>query len=96
MSAELELLFNTGPVKHYAFSFNDLKTGKATPSPVATGSGTLLDYATLADRLGTSEGWVRRNARRTYTKDPIPTVRLGKFVRFDWEKVQTWMKRRSK
>ena len=27
----------------------------------------LLDYATLAARLGTSEGWVRRNARRTYT-----------------------------
>jgi hypothetical protein len=30
----------------------------------------LLDYATLAARLGTSEGWVRRNARRTYTPRP--------------------------
>ena len=25
----------------------------------------LLNYAKLAARLGTSEGWVRRNARRT-------------------------------
>jgi len=56
----------------------------------------LLDYATLAARLGTSEGWVRRNARRTYTRDPIPSVRLGKNVRFDWAKVEQWLKRRMK
>jgi predicted DNA-binding transcriptional regulator AlpA len=56
----------------------------------------LLNYATLAARLGTSEGWVRRNARRTYTRDPIPSVRLGKNVRFDWTKVEQWLKRRMK
>jgi predicted DNA-binding transcriptional regulator AlpA len=56
----------------------------------------LLNYATLAARLGTSEGWVRRNARRTYTRDPIPSVRLGKNVRFDWAKVEQWLKRRMR
>jgi hypothetical protein len=56
----------------------------------------LLDYATLAARLAMTEGWVRRNARRTYTRDPIPSVRLGKNVRFDWSRVEQWLKRRMK
>jgi excisionase family DNA binding protein len=56
----------------------------------------LLTYSQLAERLGTSEGWVRRNARRSYTSNPIPSVRLGKNVLFDWSKVQIWLKRRGK
>lgn len=57
----------------------------------------LLTYSQLAQLLNTSEGWVRRNARRTYTRDPIPTVRLGKNVLFDpgSEAFRGWLERRA-
>jgi predicted DNA-binding transcriptional regulator AlpA len=56
-----------------------------------------LDFRGLAARLGTSEQWVRRNVRRTYTRDPIPHLRLGRIIRFAWEspEMQAWIERRK-
>lgn len=57
----------------------------------------LYTYKELASYLNTTEGWVRRNARRTYTSDPIPSIRLGKNVLFDVQsrEFSAWLKRRG-
>jgi hypothetical protein len=57
----------------------------------------LLNYADLAQFLNTSVAWVRRNARRTYTSDPIPALRLGRNVLFDINSKEflAWLKRRA-
>jgi hypothetical protein len=57
----------------------------------------LHSYQDLARYLNTTEGWVRRNARRTYTSDPIPSVRLGKNVLFAVRSKEflAWLKRRG-
>ena len=56
-----------------------------------------LDFGGLATRLGTSEQWVRRNVRRTYTRDPIPHLRFGRMIRFVWDspQMQEWIERRK-
>lgn len=56
----------------------------------------LLTYSELAAKLNTSQAWVRRNSRRTYTSNPIPSVRQGKMVRFDWAQVEAWIAKRGK
>jgi predicted DNA-binding transcriptional regulator AlpA len=54
-----------------------------------------LDFRGLAAKLGTSEQWVRRNVRRTYTCDPIPHLRFGRMIRFVWdsEEMSEWIER---
>jgi predicted DNA-binding transcriptional regulator AlpA len=56
-----------------------------------------LDFSGLAAKLGTSEQWVRRNVRRTYTRDPIPHLRLGRIIRFVWDspEMREWIERRK-
>jgi predicted DNA-binding transcriptional regulator AlpA len=56
-----------------------------------------LDFRGLAAKLGTSEQWVRRNVRRTYTRDPIPHLRFGRIIRFVWDspEMQEWIERRK-
>jgi predicted DNA-binding transcriptional regulator AlpA len=56
-----------------------------------------LDFRGLATKLGTSEQWVRRNVRRTYTRDPIPHLRFGRWIRFVWDspEMQEWIERRK-
>jgi predicted DNA-binding transcriptional regulator AlpA len=54
-----------------------------------------LDFRGLAAKLGTSEQWVRRNVRRTYTCDPIPHLRFGRMIRFVWDspEMSEWIER---
>jgi predicted DNA-binding transcriptional regulator AlpA len=54
-----------------------------------------LDFRGLAAKLGTSEQWVRRNVRRTYTRDPIPHLRFGRIIRFVWDsqEMSEWIER---
>jgi predicted DNA-binding transcriptional regulator AlpA len=56
-----------------------------------------LDFRGLAAKLGTTEQWVRRNVRRTYTRDPIPHLRFGRSFRFMWDsaEMQEWIERRK-
>ena len=66
---------------------------KAAPSV----DSDFLDFHSLAAKLGTSEQWVRRNVRRTYTRDPIPHLRFGRIIRFVWDspEMQEWIERRK-
>ncbi len=54
-----------------------------------------LDAATLAVRLGVTESWVVKHTRRSYTRYPIPCIRFGRSIRYDWnsEELQKWIKR---
>lgn len=54
-----------------------------------------LDFSSLAAKLGTTEQWVRRNIRRTYTRDPVPHLRFGRIIRFVWDspEMQAWIER---
>jgi excisionase family DNA binding protein len=63
------------------------------PSP-----GMLLTPAELAARLAVPQSWVREKTReraRVRDKDPLPVVRLGKYVRFNWAEVEKWIARQG-
>jgi excisionase family DNA binding protein len=47
----------------------------------------LVDAQAVADRLGVRKSWVLQQARA----DAIPTVRLGRYVRFDPDDVAAWV-----
>jgi excisionase family DNA binding protein len=66
------------------------------PIPVPTSS--LLTPEEVAERLAVSVAWVRSQTRsRAYVreKDPLPCVRLGKFVRFRWTDIEQWLERQA-
>jgi hypothetical protein len=68
-------------------------TKVADPAP-----GVLLTPQQLAVRLAVQTSWVREKTReraRQRDADPLPLIRLGKYVRFDWQAVQAWLKRQS-
>jgi predicted DNA-binding transcriptional regulator AlpA len=67
---------------------------RPAPTPVSM----LLTPEQLAEKLAVSVAWVRDQTRhRTYVreKDPLPCVRLGKFVRFRWSDIEQWIDRQG-
>jgi hypothetical protein len=59
----------------------------------------LLTSPQLAIKLNVPPSWIREKTRaraRTRDADPLPVVRLGKYVRFDWKAVSEWLERQSK
>jgi predicted DNA-binding transcriptional regulator AlpA len=58
----------------------------------------LLTSPQLAAKLAVPPSWVREKTReraRKRDEDPLPVVRLGKYVRFDWSAVSAWLARQS-
>jgi hypothetical protein len=58
----------------------------------------LLTPAELAARLAVPQSWIREKTReraRLRDKDPLPCVRLGKYVRFSWPAVEAWIGRQG-
>jgi hypothetical protein len=55
----------------------------------------IIDSAELAKRWGVPETWVRDQVRRR-ALDPIPHVRFGKYIRFEYgsEPLIDWLARR--
>jgi hypothetical protein len=57
----------------------------------------IIDSRELAKRWCVPESWIR-DRTRTRTTDPIPHVRLGRYVRFEWvspELSEWWAARRT-
>jgi excisionase family DNA binding protein len=79
----------------------ETKNAKSMPLPVveqsrAPSPGMLLTPAELAARLRVGESWIREKTReraRVRDKDPLPVVRLGKYVRFNWAEIEKWLAR---
>jgi hypothetical protein len=56
----------------------------------------LIDSAELAARWRVPESWVRSHTReRTPREHRIPCVRLGRYVRFEWNspRLEEWLER---
>lgn len=58
----------------------------------------LLTPEQLSAKLNVPPSWVREKTReraRIRDKDPLPVVRLGKYVRFSWPAVEAWLARQG-
>ncbi len=51
----------------------------------------LMTAEELAKRLRVPPSWVRARTR-SRTLDPLPVVRLGRYTRFRWPAVETWLR----
>ena len=54
----------------------------------------LLTPAELAERLKVPKSWVFEQTRqraKVRNSNPLPCIRLGKYLRFSWPKVCEWM-----
>lgn len=57
----------------------------------------LLTIQDLSERLRVRKSWIyARTMPRGASKDRIPSIRLGKYLRFDPEKVEEWIANHSK
>jgi hypothetical protein len=57
----------------------------------------LLTAEDLAKRLRVPTSWIREQTRsRSLQGDPLPHLRLGRYVRFQWgsPELQAWLRRR--
>jgi excisionase family DNA binding protein len=54
----------------------------------------LMSVDELAEKLSVPKSWLYQRTRLT-GPGAIPCVRLGKYVRFDWEKVKEWIERQN-
>ena len=54
----------------------------------------LIDSANLAERLNLPESWIRDQVR-SRAADPIPHLRFGRYVRFQWgdQELLDWLER---
>ncbi len=55
----------------------------------------VIDSNELAKRLNVPETWVRSRTNSKRTNDPIPHLRLGRYVRFSWgsDALRDWLGR---
>ena len=50
----------------------------------------LLTPGELAERLKVPQSWVYEKTRAR-SRDPLPVIRLGKYMRFHWPDVSVWL-----
>lgn len=68
------------------------------PTPPITPSSLLLTPKELAARLSVPESWIKEKTRtraRVRDADPLPCVRLGRYVRFRLADVEAWITRQT-
>ena len=55
----------------------------------------VIDSAELAKRLNVPETWIRSRTNSKRTRDPIPHLRFGRYIRFPWgsDDLQEWLHR---
>jgi hypothetical protein len=70
------------------------KTLTATLDP-----GDILTPAQLADRLQVPKSWVFEQTRKrakVRNANPMPCIRMGKYLRFSWVAVSAWLLTQNK
>jgi len=58
----------------------------------------ILTPEELAERLKVPVTWVYENTRsraKVRNADPLPAIRMGKYLRFYWPEVEKWLERRQ-
>jgi excisionase family DNA binding protein len=66
----------------------------AVPIPAPIDPYQILTLAELAERLRVSERWVYEKSRRR-CQNPLPAIRIGRYLRFDWIEVSAWLRQQS-
>lgn len=51
----------------------------------------ILTLSELAERLKVSERWVYEKSRKR-CPNPLPAIRMGRYLRFDWTSVSAWLR----
>jgi predicted DNA-binding transcriptional regulator AlpA len=76
-----------------------MKTVKAVPAVAVFQSSIdpsqILTLAELAQRLKVSERWVYEKCRRR-CQNPLPCIRIGRYLRFDWVSVSAWLRQQER
>jgi predicted DNA-binding transcriptional regulator AlpA len=54
----------------------------------------ILTLVELAQRLKVSERWVYEKSRRR-CQNPLPCIRIGRYLRFDWLEVSAWLRQQT-
>jgi hypothetical protein len=78
------------------------QTHKGDTGPNPSSREELLDFepediltaAELANRLKVSEAWLKEKTR-SRNRNKIPTLRLGRYIRFHWPDVCRWLQTNS-
>lgn len=75
-----------------------MKGSKAVPAvaviPTPIDPSQILTLAELAERLKVSERWVYEKSRRR-CQNPLPAIRIGRYLRFYWADVSAWLRKNS-
>jgi len=76
-----------------------LRTFTIADRPIEPGhleSKYILTPEELAERLKVPVTWVYENTRSRATvrnADPLPNIRMGKYLRFYWPEIEKWLER---
>jgi hypothetical protein len=68
-------------------------------SDVVMNANDLLTPAQLAHRLQVPTSWVFEQTRKrakARNENPLPCIRLGKYLRFSWVQVCDWMEQNNR
>jgi len=59
---------------------------------LAVNPANILTPEELAERLKVPVTWVFEKTRRRASADnPLPTMKIGRYLRFDWVQVSAWL-----
>src|SRR5467141_1232205 len=76
------------------FARQDTCVPVAVHSPAPVDPSQILTLTELAERLKVSERWVYEKSRRR-CQNPLPVIRIGRYLRFNWLEVSVWLHRQS-
>lgn len=80
----------TGTVEHTKRTGANAASAWADESASLVKAEDILTPEELAARLKVPDSWVYEKTRGR-CRNPIPCLRLGRYVRFDWTAVATWL-----
>jgi len=66
----------------------------SVPQPLIDPSQ-ILTLKEVAERLKVSERWVYEKSRRR-CQNPLPAIRIGRYLRFDWTSVSAWLRQQER
>lgn len=65
-------------------------TSPVVPSSSEIDPNQILTLPEVAERLKVSQRWVYEKSRRR-CQNPLPAIRIGRYLRFDWTDISTWL-----
>jgi predicted DNA-binding transcriptional regulator AlpA len=72
-----------------------MKSSEVSALPVSPIDPTqILTLSDIAERLKVSERWVYEKTRNR-CQNPLPCIRIGRYLRFDWGNVSVWLRSQS-